>query len=433
MKIAIIGTGYVGLPTAAGFSSFGINAVCVDKIEEKITNLKNCILPIYEPGLEVYVKSGMKEGKLSFTTNLAEAVKDAKVVMLAVGTPTDANTGHADLSYIKAAAKELAPLINSYTVIATKSTVPVGTGDMLTELIRAENPNADFDCVSVPEFLKEGRAIEDFFEPDRIVIGVNTDRAKEVMSDLYAPFLVKEVPMVYCNRRSAEMIKYAANCFLGMKISFINEIADVCEKLKADITDVSKGIGLDSRIGAKFLQPGPGFGGSCFPKDMLELVRTSQEIGAEISLVKQSLSVNASRKEKLARKTVNIIGDGENPVAILGLAFKAETDDVRYSPAFDMAEALLNKNIPVKVHDPKAMDNFKKLLKDDRVQYCEDLYDCIDGCRAIVIVTEWNEFISMDLEKVKSLITNNLIIDYRNLFTPEHMDKLGFSYHCVGR
>ncbi|MCT4553046.1 MAG: UDP-glucose/GDP-mannose dehydrogenase family protein [Alphaproteobacteria bacterium] len=433
MKIAVIGTGYVGLPTAAGFTNLGFKVSCIDIMEEKINKLKKGIIPIYEPGLSQLIKDGVEQGLLSFTTSMKEGVKDADVIILAVGTPTDPETNRADMKYIKGASKELAPLLNKYCVVVTKSTVPIGTGSMVQDLIRKENPDAKFDYASIPEFLKEGAAVKDFFNPDRIVIGVESEKAKKILATMYHSFEVKGTPITYYGIRSAEAVKYASNSLLGIKISFINEIANLCEKSGANIEEVAEGIGLDSRIGKKFLQTGPGFGGSCFPKDMTEIVEYGKLVKADQTLIETALNVNSSRKVYLSRRALNIIGSGEKTVGVLGLAFKAETDDVRYSASFDVVKALLNKNFNVKAYDKKAMENFDKELQNKNVNYCEDLYECVSECDAIIIMTEWNEFTNMDLSKIKEKMKGNIIIDYRNLLERDVVEKHKFSYYCLGK
>lgn len=435
MKIAIIGTGYVGLPAGACFADFGNEVVCVDKLSKKIESLNNGDIPLYEPGLLELVKRNREAGRLTFTTDLSSSIKPADIIILAVGTPTDQKSGHADLTYIKGAATEIAQTLtpeDGYKVIATKSTVPIGTNEMLSELIASKNPNIEFDTVSLPEFLREGKAVEDFLNPERIVIGVENDRAKKIMEDLYSPFESNNIPLLYCNRKSAEMIKYAANSFLGIKISYINEIADLCEKLDADVRDVAKGIGLDSRIGRKFLNPGPGFGGSCFPKDMLEILTTSKEINGELKVVKSAIDYNLSRGKIMADKISGVLGDNcaGKKVSILGLAFKAETDDIRMSPAIPVIEALLEKEIKIAAYDPKAMENMKKQFAN--IEYAENIYEAAKNSNAVVIMTEWNEFKELNFTKLSDIMNRKNIIDLRNILNSYEVKEAGFNYYPIG-
>jgi UDPglucose 6-dehydrogenase len=433
MRIAMIGTGYVGLVSGACFSQFGIDVTCVDMDERKIASLKRGEIPIYEPGLDELVAANAKANRLQFTTDLAEGVAGADAVFIAVGTPSRRGDGHADLSYVYAAAKQIAESIDGYTVVVTKSTVPVGTGREVERIIRETRPDAAFDVVSNPEFLREGSAIEDFMRPDRVVIGTQCERAQEVMRALYRPLFLIETPILFTKRETAELVKYATNAFLATKITFINEIADLCERVGADVHDVARGIGLDGRIGRKFLHPGPGYGGSCFPKDTLALVRTAQEHGAEMRIVDSVVGVNADRKKKMADRVVAACkGDVKGKtVAVLGTTFKPNTDDMRESPSLDIIPALQAKGALIKAYDPAGMEEAKKLLSG--VEWCGDAYAAIDGSDAIVLVTEWNEFRSLDLGRVKSLMKRPIMVDLRNVYDPAAMTEAGFTYKSLGR
>ncbi|MCK4938896.1 MAG: UDP-glucose/GDP-mannose dehydrogenase family protein, partial [Rhodospirillaceae bacterium] len=392
MRVAMIGTGYVGLVSGACFSEFGVDVVCVDKDENKISSIKKGVMPIYEPGLDDLVENNAAAGRLNFTTDLADAVKNAKVVFIAVGTPTRRGDGHADLSYVYAAAEEIADAIEGYTVVVTKSTVPVGTGDEVERIIRERRPDAEFDVVSNPEFLREGSAISDFTHPDRVVIGTESERAKEVMRELYRPLSLIEAPIVFTSRVSSELIKYAANTFLATKITFINEISDLCEKVNADVHDVSRGIGLDGRIGKKFLHAGPGYGGSCFPKDTMALVHTARDAGAPLSIVEAVVEVNAKRKIAMAER-VSDACDGSlkgKTVAVLGLTFKPNTDDMRDSPSLDIVPAIISAGATVRAYDPEGMNEAKAMLKD--IEWCDEAYSTMENADVLVIITEWNAF-----------------------------------------
>jgi UDPglucose 6-dehydrogenase len=429
----MIGTGYVGLVSGACFSEFGIDVTCVDMDETKIASLKRGEIPIYEPGLDELVDANAKAGRLHFTTDLAEGVSGVDAVFIAVGTPSRRGDGHADLSYVFAASEQIAKAIDGYTVIVTKSTVPVGTGQKVEKIVRETRPDADFDVVSNPEFLREGSAIEDFMRPDRVVIGTLSERAQEVMRALYRPLSLIETPILFTRRETAELVKYATNAFLATKITFINEIADLCEKVGADVHDVARGIGLDGRIGRKFLHPGPGYGGSCFPKDTLALVRTAQEYGAEVRIVDSVVGVNAERKKRMADRVIAAC-DGDvkgKTVAVLGTTFKPNTDDMRESPSLDIIPALQAKGATVRAYDPAGMDEAKKLLSD--VTWCKGAYDAIEGADAIVLVTEWNEFRSLDLERVKGLMKRPVMVDLRNVYDPAAMAGAGFAYRSIGR
>jgi len=433
MRVAMIGAGYVGLVSGACFSEFGVEVICVDKDEAKIKRLKAGEMPIYEPGLEELVSSNVESGRLSFTTDLPAAVKGADAVFIAVGTPSRRGDGHADLSYVNGAAEEIASALNGYTVIVTKSTVPVGTGREVESIVERLRPDAKYDVVSNPEFLREGSAIEDFMRPDRVVIGTKSERASEVMRELYRPLFLSETPMLFTSRQTAEMIKYAANTFLATKISFINEIADLCEILDADVQDVAKGIGLDGRIGRKFLHAGPGYGGSCFPKDTLALVRIAEQSGSPLKIVETVVGVNDERKRRMAGKVVKACGgsvDGKT-IAVLGLTFKPNTDDMRDSPSLDVVAALQEGGAKIRVYDPEGMSEAKELM--NGVEWCETAYDTMPGAEAVVIITEWNEFRALDLGRVKELLARPLMVDLRNIYDPSEMASAGFEYISVGR
>jgi UDPglucose 6-dehydrogenase len=433
MNIAMIGTGYVGLVSGACFSEFGVNVVCVDKDDKKISGLKQGKIPIFEPGLDELVAGNVKAGRLSFTTDLAAAVKGAKAVFIGVGTPSRADNGHADLSYVFAAAEEIGRAMDGYTVVVTKSTVPVGTGREVAKRIRAVRPNADFDVVSNPEFLREGSAIGDFMRPDRVVIGADTERAREVMRSLYRPLYLIETPIVFTSIETSELIKYAANTFLAAKISFINEIADLCEKVGADVHDVARGIGLDGRIGRKFLHAGPGYGGSCFPKDTLALVKTAQDAGAPLSIIESVVAVNDRRKKNMAKRVVEACGGSVKgkTIGVLGLTFKPNTDDMRDAPSLDIVPELLKAGAKLKAFDPEGMAEASHLMKD--VEMCDDAYAAMKGADAIIIITEWNEFRALDLERVKTLMRTPIVVDLRNIYVPKEMIAAGFHYSCIGR
>lgn len=432
MKIAIIGTGYVGLPTGVGLAELGNNVVCVDKIEQKINDLNNGKLTIYEDGLEDLFKKNVTSGRLKFTTDMKNAVSGADVVMIAVGTPPHPFTKEADMKYIHAAAYELAEYLDGYTVVATKSTVPVGTGDEVEAIIRKVNPKADFDVISLPEFLREGFAIHDFFNPDRIVIGANSDKAREVMKKLYAPFEGK-TEFLFVKRKSSETIKYASNAFLAMKIHYINEMANFCEKAGADIREVAKGMGLDSRIGKKFLNPGPGYGGSCFPKDTNAMAQMGKKYNAHLNLIETTIAKNDERKAEMAERVLSRLPDRENGrIAVLGLAFKGGTDDCRESPAMDIVRDMLKFNHNICVYDPKATDNAHKLLA-EAVNYAEDAYQACEGAEVIAILTEWEDFKKLDFLKLKTKVKAAKIVDLRNILNENDVRKNGFEYYCIGQ
>ncbi len=433
MRIAMIGTGYVGLVSGACFSEFGVDVVCVDKDAAKIAMLEDGRMPIYEPGLEDQVASNVEAGRLTFTTDLKRAVAGADAVFIAVGTPSRRGDGHADLSYVYAAAKEIAEAMDGFTVVVTKSTVPVGTGREVERIIAETRPDAEFDVVSNPEFLREGSAIEDFMRPDRIVIGTKSERAREVMRELYRPLYLIETPIVFTSRQTSELIKYAANTFLATKITFINEIADLCEVVDADVQDVARGIGLDGRIGRKFLHAGPGYGGSCFPKDTLALVRTAEEVGSPLRIVETVVEINARRKRRMAEKVIEACGGdvAGKTIAILGVTFKPNTDDMRDSPALDIVAGLQEAGANVRAYDPEGMEEAAKMMSD--VTWCKDAYDAMADADAIALVTEWNEFRALDLKRAKAALKAPVMVDLRNIYKPDEMAQVGFRYYSIGR
>ena len=433
MRVAMIGSGYVGLVSGACFADFGHEVVCVDKADDKIAALNAGQMPIFEPGLGDLVSANVASGRLSFATELAPAVRDADAVFIAVGTPSRRGDGHADLSYVYAAAAEIAEALDGYTVVITKSTVPVGTGDEVERIIRATNPDAAFAVVSNPEFLREGAAIGDFKRPDRIVIGSEDDRAIEVMRQIYRPLYLNASPIVVMSRRGAELTKYAANAFLATKITFINEIADLCEKVGADIQEVSRGIGLDNRIGAKFLHAGPGYGGSCFPKDTLALLKTSQDFDAPQRIVEAVVAVNDNRKRAMGRKVIQAMGGDARgkTVAVLGLTFKPNTDDMRDSPAISVIRALQDAGATIRASDPEGVEQARLVLED--VAYFTDPYEAVAGADALAIVTEWNAYRALDLARVRSLLKAPVFVDLRNIYTPAEVTDAGLAYHGVGR
>ena len=431
MKIAIVGTGYVGLPTGVGLAEFGNDVVCVDKIAGKIEALKQGQLTIYEDGLEELFHKVVKAGKLHFTTSMSEAVSGADVVLLAVGTPPHPVTKEADLQYIYAAAQELAQYLDGYTVIATKSTVPVGTGDEIEAIIKRTNPKADYDVISLPEFLREGFAVHDFFAPDRIVIGADSEKARNVMLKLYKPFEGK-TQFLLVGRKSSETIKYASNAFLAMKIHYINEMANFCEKAGADINEVAKGMGTDSRIGNKFLNAGPGYGGSCFPKDTNAMAQMARKYGVRLNLIETTIAKNDERKAEMAERVIaKIKNNPQGKIAVLGLAFKGGTDDCRESPAMDILKELLKHSNNIAVYDPKAMQNAEKLLG-NQVMYAKDVYEACDEAEILVILTEWEEFRNLDLHRIRGLMKAHKIVDLRNMLNADAVKKSGFDYSCIG-
>ena len=432
MKITILGSGYVGLVSGTCFSEFGFDVCCVDKDSNKINNLKNNIIPIYEPGLENLVKKNSAANRLSFSNNINKNIKEADVVFVAVGTPARRGDGHADLSYVYEAAEQIAKNLSGYTLVVTKSTVPVGTGDEVKNIIKQTNPEANFDIVSNPEFLREGNAIEDFMRPDRVIVGCETKKAKAIISTIYKPLYLIETPIIFTDLKTAELIKYSANAFLAVKISYINQMADLCEKVGADIRDVARGIGLDKRIGSKFLHPGPGYGGSCFPKDTLALIETSKRNKTNISIVETVVKYNQQRKYDMAEKIITILKSGyENKkVSILGLAFKPETDDMRDSPCLDIIPRLQEKGIKISAFDPVAMDEAKKILKD--IEFAKNMNSCLKDSDALVILTEWNEFRSLSPSQLNGM-KGNLLIDMRNALNPNSFKRSKFDLIQIGR
>ena len=433
MAIAMIGTGYVGLVSGACFSEFGIDVTCVDKDADKIARLNRGEIPIYEPGLDELVERNTGQGRLSFTTDLTATVAGADAVFIAVGTPSRRGDGFADLTYVHQAAQEIAAAMDGYTVIVTKSTVPVGTGAEVERLIREARPDAEFDVVSNPEFLREGAAISDFMRPDRVVIGTESERAREVMGQIYRPLYLIETPIIFTRRETAELTKYAANAFLAAKITFINEIADLCEQIGANVHDVARGIGLDGRIGRKFLHAGPGYGGSCFPKDTVALMRTAQQAGAPLRLVETVVDVNDARKKGMADKVIRHCGGSVagKTVAVLGLTFKPNTDDMREAPSLDIIPALQAAGAAIKAYDPAGLEEAKKLLND--IAWCDGPYEAMEGADALVIITEWNAFRALDLARIKEVMRTPVMVDLRNIYNPEDMAEAGFHYTSVGR
>ena len=433
MRIVMIGTGYVGLVSGACFADFGHHVTCIDKDAAKVDALLAGRIPIFEPGLDDLVARNVAAGRLEFTLDLAAALPEADAVFIAVGTPSRRGDGHADLSYVHTAAREMAPHLRPGAVVVTKSTVPVGTGDEVERIIREVRPELDFHVASNPEFLREGAAIEDFKRPDRVVIGVNDSAAEQVLQQIYRPLVRTETPLLMMARRGAELTKYAANAFLATKISFINEIADLCERVGADVHDVARGMGLDERIGARFLQPGPGYGGSCFPKDTLALLKTGQDYEAPLRIVEAVVAANDRRKRSMGRKVVHALG-GEaygKTVALLGLTFKANTDDMRDSPALDIVRALQDVGVKVRAYDPEGMEQAARLLED--VTYCKDAYEAMQGADAAVIVTEWDAFRALDLRQARGLLKAPLLVDLRNLYRRTDVEREGFRYVAVGR
>ncbi len=433
MRIAIIGSGYVGLVSGACFADFGHTVVAVDNDPAKVAMLRRGEMPIYEPGLADLVASNARAGRLSFTADLPAAVAAAEVVMIAVGTPSRRGDGHADLSYVYGAAREIAAALDGPTVVVTKSTVPVGTGDEVERIIREVRPDAELSVASNPEFLREGAAIEDFKRPDRIVLGVEDARARAVMQELYRPLYLNQAPIVWTSRRTAELTKYAANAFLATKITFINEIADLCEKVGADVQEVARGIGLDQRIGSKFLHAGPGYGGSCFPKDTLALIKTGQDHGASQRIVETVVAVNDQRKRSMARKVVAACGGSlrGKTVAVLGLTFKPNTDDMRDAPALALISALQDGGARVRAYDPEGMEAARGMT--EGIAFASDPYACAEGADALVIVTEWDAFRALDLDRIKTLMRAPVLVDLRNIYPPEEVLRHGFTHTAVGR
>ena len=432
MRIAMIGTGYVGLVSGACFADFGHTVICVDKDAGKIERLNRGEMPIYEPGLEDLVAANVRDGRLSFAVDGAEAIRSADAVFIAVGTPSRRGDGHADLSFVYAVAEEVADLMDGFTVVVTKSTVPVGTGDEIERIIRERRPDARFAVVSNPEFLREGAAIGDFKRPDRVVVGVEDDQAKTVMAEIYRPLNLNETPILFTGRRTSELIKYAANAFLALKITFINEMADLCEKVGADVQQVARGIGLDNRIGSKFLHAGPGYGGSCFPKDTLALVRTATDAGSPVRLVETTVAVNDARKKAMAGRVEAALGDLKGKtVALLGLTFKPNTDDMRDAPSLDVAPALIAAGATVQAFDPEGMHEAARML--DGVVFKDGPYEAVEGADVVVILTEWDQFRALDLDRVKLLLKSPVMVDLRNVYRPDDMRARGFRYSSIGR
>lgn len=433
MRIAMIGTGYVGLVSGACFADFGHHVTCIDKDKEKVDMLRSGGVPIYEPGLDLLVQRNVREGRLEFATDLTEAVRQADAVFIAVGTPSRRGDGHADLSYVYTAAEEIAKAMDGYTVIVNKSTVPVGTGDEVQAIIEKAKPGADFAVVSNPEFLREGAAIDDFKRPDRVVVGAEGERAQTVMHEIYRPLFLNETPILFTSRRTSELIKYAANAFLALKITFINEMADLCEEVGANVQEVARGVGLDNRIGSKFLNAGPGYGGSCFPKDTLALTRTAREAGSPVRLIETTVEINDARKRAMADKIVKAMGGDVSgkTIAVLGLTFKPNTDDMRDAPSLDIIPALQSAGAKIRAFDPAGRAEAEKLLTD--VEFTSGPYLCAEGADALVIITEWNEFRALALDKLKATMSGQVMVDLRNIYTPDDVRKHGFDYVSVGR
>ena len=434
MKIAVIGTGYVGLVSGACFSEFGFDVTCIDKDPAKIQKINQGEMPIYEPGLAELVARNVKAGRLHFDLDLGAAVAAADAVFIAVGTPTRRGDGYADLSFVYAAAEDIAKHLSGYTVVVTKSTVPVGTGRDVAGIIAKTNPDAKFDIASNPEFLREGAAISDFMRPDRVVVGAETDAARDVMRALYRPLFLIETPILFTNLETSELIKYASNAFLAVKISYINQMADLCEKVGANVHDVAKGMGLDKRIGNKFLHPGPGYGGSCFPKDTLALVKTAEQQSSDLSIVDAVVGYNKARKTAMADRVIAAMGGSVAgaKIAILGLAFKPETDDMRDSPSLDIIDALTKAGAVLRAYDPKAMDEARHLLPQN-LTFCDSATDCLNGADAAVIVTEWNEFRALAPAQFAAAMRGRVLVDLRNVYEPGAMQDAGFTYLSIGR
>ena len=435
MKIAMVGSGYVGLVSGACFADFGHDVVCIDKEQSKIDRLNDGIMPIYEPGLAELVAANVKAGRLTFSTELAPSIRDANAIFIAVGTPSRRGDGHADLSFVYAVAREVAEAMETPAVIVTKSTVPVGTGDEVERIIREHGKGIDFSVVSNPEFLREGAAIGDFKRPDRIVVGAEDDFGREVMTEVYRPLFLNSSPIMFTNRRTSELTKYAANAFLATKITFINEMADLCEKVGANVQDVSRGIGLDNRIGAKFLHTGPGYGGSCFPKDTLALLKTAEDFDSPVRIVESVVKVNDQRKRAMGRKVIDALGGAAQArgkrVALLGLTFKPNTDDMRDSPAIAIAQTLQDAGVTIAAHDPEGMETAAPIMP--WVEMTDGPYRAIEGADAIAIVTEWDAFRALDLERAKALMNSPVLVDLRNIYNPDEVLKAGFSYSSIGR
>lgn len=433
MKISMIGAGYVGLVSGACFAEFGHRVICADLDETKIADLNKGKIPIFEPGLEKIIEANLKDGRLKFTTDVVNAVQNAEVVFLAVGTPARLGDGFADLSYVYAAARTIAHAMKGYTVVVIKSTVPVGTGDEVCRIIKEERPDADFSVVSNPEFLREGAAISDFKIPDRIVIGAEDDRSVDVMREIYRPLFLNQAPLVIVSRRTSELTKYAANAFLAMKITFINEMADLCEVTGANVQDVARGIGMDNRIGTKFLNAGPGYGGSCFPKDTAALAKTARDHDCPMGLIEATISSNDNRKRSMARKVVAACGGTlrGKTIAVLGLTFKPNTDDMRDAPSIDVVRGLQDNGAHVRAFDPEGMGTAASVM--EHVEFAKDAYDAAEGAHALVIVTEWEIFRALDMDRIKSALAVPVVVDLRNIYRAREMRKLGFQYHSIGR
>lgn len=433
MRIAIVGAGYVGLVSGACFADFGHQVTCVDKDASKISALQRGKIPIFEPDLERLVQNNVKNGRLDFDTDLAGPVREADAVFIAVGTPSRRGDGHADLSYVYAASREIAAAVDGFTVVITKSTVPVGTGDEVERLIRETNPSADVAVASNPEFLREGAAIRDFKIPDRIVVGTQDERARKLISEIYRPLYLNKAPLIFTSRRTAELIKYAANAFLATKITFINEIADLAEKVGADVQEIARGIGLDNRIGSKFLHAGPGFGGSCFPKDTRALIKTAQDHEAPMRIVEAVLAVNENRKRAMARKVASVFGGmlRGKTISVLGLTFKPNTDDMRESPSIPLITALQDLGAKIRAYDPEGMEQSKTELSE--ICYCDGPYSCAESADALVIVTEWEQFRALDLDRLKRAMARPIIVDLRNIYEPQEVIAHGFHYESIGR
>ncbi len=435
MKIAMVGAGYVGLVSGACFADFGHDVVCIDSDPGKVESLRSGVMPIYEPGLAELVASNVKAGRLTFSTDLASSIAGASAIFIAVGTPSRRGDGHADLSFVYAVAEEIAANLKTPAVIVTKSTVPVGTGDEVERILRDAGVSAQFAVASNPEFLREGAAIGDFKRPDRIVIGTDDDWARGVMREVYRPLFLNEAPILFTSRRSAELIKYAANAFLAVKITFINEMADLCEKVGADVQDVSRGIGLDNRIGAKFLHAGPGYGGSCFPKDTLALLKTAEDYESPTRIVEAVVKVNESRKRAMGRKVIEALGGMDvargKKVALLGLTFKPNTDDMRDAPSIAIAQALVDAGVEITAYDPEGMEQAKPLMPE--VTMTQSAYAAVEGVDAIALITEWDAFRALDLQRIKSLVRSPVMVDLRNVYDPAEVREEGFTYSSIGR
>ncbi len=433
MKIVMLGTGYVGLVTGTCFSEFGYDVICVDKDNDKINNLKNGILPIYEPGLDTLVDKNYKKGKLKFSNSIESSIIDADAIFIAVGTPERRGDGHADLSYVYSAAKEIAPILKKYCLVITKSTVPVGTSLEIKNIIKKHNRSANFDVVSNPEFLREGSAIEDFMRPNRVIVGLEKEKSKKIMENIYQPLNLIQTPILFTDLKSAELIKYASNAFLAMKISFINQIADLCESLNTDVHFISRGIGLDKRIGDKFLHPGPGYGGSCFPKDTIALSKIASDNDVDLSIINNVISYNNNRKKSLIKKLNYILGDRmrEMSIAVLGLSFKPGTDDMRESPSLDLVPALVEKAKEVRVFDPIAMDEASKHIKN--VYFASKIEDCIRNTDLLIILTEWSEFRTLSADFLSKFMKGNIVVDFRNALNPKNFLNKKFTLYQVGR